>query len=86
MTDLTLTEQCIQRRNLVRTGQAPPRRSSRMRICPVCERTHASDSVRAQDRFNPEGPTGYMAMIPGYPIHPTREIAMSAVCQYQHDN
>ena len=54
-----------------------------MKICPDCQRTHASDDVRAVGRFDPDQPTVYThRLLPGV-LFPTREAAWDAGCAEQ---
>ena len=51
-----------------------------MKICPDCQRTHASDDVRAVHRFDPDHPTTFAhRLLPGV-LFPTREAAQDAGC------
>lgn len=51
------------------------------RPCPLCGWVHDSSTVRAIDRFNPDGPSGYRATNPGALVRDTRDEAMRDACE-----
>jgi hypothetical protein len=62
----------------------PPRKNG---VCVTCDRVHASDETRATGRFNPDGPTGYLAiLVPGAEPRATREEARAETCAWFASN
>ena len=52
--------------------------------CPICDRIHDPSDVRAIGRFDPDGPAGYRADLPGAKVRSTRVEAQRDVCEGWH--
>jgi len=48
--------------------------------CSVCDWVHSAADVRAIGRFDPDGPAGYIADLPGAKVRSTRVEAQRDVC------
>lgn len=51
--------------------------------CARCGVVHPSDAARAVGRFNPSGPTGYRADVPGAVLRHSRDAAVTDWCDHQ---
>ncbi len=49
-------------------------------LCSDCGKVHSGADTTAVGRFNPAGPAGYMARLPGAAVRATRAEALQDVC------